>query len=57
MLLAGLIVGAIGAVIGTLGGRAFRARLAAHFRRDPPAALIEDAVAIGLALLVVLLLP
>jgi uncharacterized membrane protein len=55
-LVMGAVAGAIGAVIGTLGGAAFRARLAAAFRRDPPAAFIEDAVAIGGALLIVVLL-
>jgi uncharacterized membrane protein len=55
--LAGLIAGGIGAVIGTLGGRAFRARLAAAFGHDRPAALIEDALAIGGALLIGLALP
>lgn len=55
-LVPGLVAGLIGAVIGTLGGRAFRARLAAAFRRDPPAALIEDAVALGGALLVAMAL-
>lgn len=55
--IAGAVAGAIGAVIGTLGGRAFRARLAAAFGRDRPAALIEDAIAIGGALLIVLALP
>ncbi|MBB2697573.1 UNVERIFIED_ORG: putative membrane protein [Rhizobium esperanzae] len=49
----GLIAGVIGAVIGTYGGAALRARLAASFGRDLPAALIEDAVAvIGAALIV-----
>jgi uncharacterized membrane protein len=48
----GLIAGAIGAVIGTLGGHAFRARLAAAFGSDRPAAFIEDAVAVGGALLI-----
>ena len=48
----GLLAGAVGAVIGTLGGRAFRARLAAAFGSDRPAAFIEDAVAIGGALLI-----
>jgi uncharacterized membrane protein len=52
-LLAGAILGALGAVIGTLGGAAARARLAANFRRDRPAALIEDTVAIGGAALIV----
>lgn len=49
----GLIAGVIGAVIGTLGGRAVRAQLAASFGKDRPAALIEDAVAIGGAFLIV----
>jgi uncharacterized membrane protein len=44
--LVGALLGIVGAVIGTYGGRAFRARLAAMFGSDPPAALIEDAVAI-----------
>ena len=55
-LVGGLIVGIVGAIIGTLGGHAFRARLASYFGRDRPAALIEDAVAIGGALLVVVAL-
>jgi uncharacterized membrane protein len=42
----GLVAGAIGAVIGTLGGAEARVRLAAAFGKDPPAAFIEDAVAI-----------
>ena len=45
-LLSGAVVGVAGAVVGTLGGRAFRARLAAAFGSDRPAALIEDALAI-----------
>lgn len=49
-----LVAGAVGAVIGTLGGRAVRAKLAAAFGRDRPAALIEDVVAIGGALLIVM---
>lgn len=53
----GLAAGVAGAVIGTLGGRAFRARLATAFGSDRPAAFIEDALAIGVALLVVLALP
>jgi uncharacterized membrane protein len=52
-LLIGLIAGASGAVAGTLGGAAARGRLAAAFGRDMPAALIEDAVAAGLSLLIV----
>ena len=42
----GAFAGAVGAVAGTLVGAAARARLAAAFGRDRPAALIEDAVAI-----------
>ena len=53
VLIAGLIAGAVGAVIGTYGGAEVRARLARAFGRDLPAALIEDAVAILLALWVV----
>ena len=49
----GLVAGIIGAIIGTLGGRAARARLAAALENDRPAAFIEDAVAIGGALLIV----
>jgi uncharacterized membrane protein len=49
----GLIAGVIGAVIGTYGGAEIRARLAAAFGRDQPAALTEDAVAIILALVIV----
>ena len=51
-LAAGVIAGVIGAAIGTLGGRAGRGWLAAAFGSDRPAALIEDAVAIGGALLI-----
>jgi uncharacterized membrane protein len=52
-LLGGAVAGAIGGVIGTLGGAAGRARLAAAFGKDRPAALVEDAVAIvGAALIV-----
>jgi uncharacterized membrane protein len=48
----GLVAGVVGAVIGTLGGRAFRAKLAAAFGGDRPAAFVEDAVAVGGALLI-----
>src|SRR4051794_23542832 len=54
--LVGLALGAVVAVGGTLGGAAVRASLAASFRRDSPAALIEDAVAIAGAALVILVL-
>jgi uncharacterized membrane protein len=52
----GALLGVIGAVIGTLGGSAVRARLAAAFGRDLPAALIEDVVAIAAAVAIVLAL-
>jgi uncharacterized membrane protein len=48
-----LIAGVGGAVIGTFGGAEIRARMAAAFARDTPAALIEDAGAIILGLIVV----
>lgn len=51
-LVGGLIAGIIGAVIGTLGGRALRGWLAQSFGDDRPAAFLEDAVAIGGALLI-----
>jgi uncharacterized membrane protein len=50
--LAGLALGVAGAVIGTLGGAWARGQLAALLGRDTPAALIEDAVAVGLAAVV-----
>ena len=56
-LVLGVVGGVVGAVIGTLGGRAVRGRLAASFGRDLPAALIEDAVAIGGAFLIMAALP
>lgn len=49
----GLIAGVVGAIIGTLGGAAARGALARAFGRDTPAALLEDAVAIGGAVLIV----
>jgi uncharacterized membrane protein len=53
----GALAGAIGAVLGTLGGAAARARLAAAFGRDRPAALLEDIVAIGGGIAIMALLP
>ncbi len=53
--LRGAVIGAVGAVLGTLGGAEFRARLAKTFGKDLPAALIEDAVAVGGAALIVAL--
>jgi uncharacterized membrane protein len=51
-LVIGVILGVLGAVIGTLGGRAGRAALAARMGARP-AAFLEDAIAIGGALMVV----
>ncbi|MEZ2126717.1 MULTISPECIES: DUF4126 family protein [unclassified Sinorhizobium] len=51
-LVGGLIAGIIGAVAGTYGGAAARKQLAAAFGKDAPAALIEDVVAIGGAILI-----
>ena len=53
VLAGGLVAGVAGAVIGTLGGAEGRARLARAFGRDMPAAFIEDAIAIGAAILIV----
>jgi uncharacterized membrane protein len=53
----GALAGVLGAVIGTLGGRAARARLATTFGGDRPAAILEDVVAVGGALLVAVALP
>jgi uncharacterized membrane protein len=50
----GLVVGAIGAAIGTWAGHRVRRALAKAFHNDVPAALVEDAVAIAGAVLIVL---
>jgi uncharacterized membrane protein len=52
-LVTGAIAGIVGAIIGTLGGRAGRGWLAGVFGSDRPAALIEDAIAIVGAYLIV----
>jgi uncharacterized membrane protein len=53
-LIGGLLAGVIGAVAGTLGGYEFRARLVkATGGKDLPIALLEDAIAIGGAFLIV----
>jgi len=52
-LAAGLIMGVLGAIAGTLGGYEARVRMAKAIGKDLPAALIEDAIAIGGALWVV----
>lgn len=53
-LVTGLLLGALGAVAGTLGGAAARGKLAAAFGRDLPAALIEDLAAIAIAVVAML---
>ena len=52
-LVVGGIAGILGAVIGTYGGAAARKHLAMAFRKDMPAAFLEDAVAIVAAVLIV----
>jgi uncharacterized membrane protein len=55
--IAGLVAGVIGAIVGTLGGYEFRTRLVAMATtsgRDLPIALLEDAIAIGGGILIVL---
>ena len=47
----GLVAAVIGAVAGTLGGARARNVLAKRFGRDLQAALLEDAVALGIAAL------
>jgi uncharacterized membrane protein len=49
----GIVSGVVGAVAGTLGGAACRAKLASACGRDLPAALIEDVVAIVASYLIV----
>ncbi len=52
--IAGLILGAIGAIAGTFGGYEFRSRLVkATGGKDLPIALLEDVIAIGGAFLIV----
>ena len=52
----GMVAGIAGAIVGTLGGHAARVRLAGAFCRDRPAAFIEDAIALGAALAIVMAL-
>jgi len=49
----GVVAGMTGAIVGTLGGRAARGRLADAFGSDRPAAIVEDLIAIGGAVLIV----
>jgi uncharacterized membrane protein len=50
-MITGLLAGVLGGVLGTLGGAKGRAALAKLFGRDLPAALLEDAIALGIAAL------
>ncbi len=49
----GMLAGIVGAVIGTLLGARARSALAAAFGNDHPAAVLEDIVALVLAIVVV----
>jgi uncharacterized membrane protein len=51
----GAVAGVAGAIAGTLGGYEARVRLARLLRNDLPAALMEDILAIGAALVLVTL--
>src|ERR1700683_4727441 len=48
-MITGLVAGILGTVAGTFGGAKVRSLLAKTFGRDLPAALLEDAVALGIA--------
>ena len=52
----GALSGIIGSVVGTLGGARARAFAAQQFGRDFPAALLEDFIAFGLAVVAVVTL-
>ncbi len=49
----GLAAGVLGALLGTFGGAALREKLASALKQDGPAAVLEDALAVGAALLVI----
>jgi uncharacterized membrane protein len=53
ILFLGLVAGIGGAILGTLDGAAVRAKLADFFHKDMPAALIEDATAILMGVLII----
>jgi len=53
VLIGGSIAGLLGAIAGTLGGYEFRSRLAKAVGKDLPIALLEDAIAIGGAFVIV----
>ena len=51
--IAGLVAGVVGAIVGTLAGAELRGRLSRAVGKDLPIALLEDVVAIGVAILIV----
>jgi uncharacterized membrane protein len=55
-LIAGTLAGVVGSVVGTFGGAKARGFGAKLFGRDLPAALIEDAAALGIAISAIALL-
>ena len=55
-MLAGAVAGIVGAIVGTLGGSTARGQLAKAFGSDPPAAFVEDVVALLGGLLIVVAL-
>jgi uncharacterized membrane protein len=52
-LVPGIAAGAVGAILGTLGGAEMRSRLAKSFGKDRPAAIIEDILAVASAVVIV----
>ena len=48
-LVVGIVSGVVGSVVGTLGGSKARSFAAGLFRRDLPAAFLEDVIAVTLA--------
>ena len=54
MRIGGVVAGIVGAIVGTLAGAELRGRLSRAVGKDLPIALLEDLVAIGGALLIVL---
>ena len=51
--IAGLVAGIVGAIVGTLAGADLRGRLSRAVGTDLPIALLEDGVAIAVAILIV----
>ncbi len=56
VLIGGALTGVIGAGLGSFAGAAFRERMSEKLKMDLPGAVLEDLVAVGGALLVVLAL-